>query len=259
MANDEIAIVSVSKRVKLEHVMAIADACNRQAAEHVCPAWNVPYRPINVYSDPTTLPVGQTDICTLSDEPGDAGMGGVLGFHSNGITPFARIFANPVLDNGGVVLCDPNDIHRPSLASVFAHELSIELTVDPGCDQFAIDEQGREVDLEPGDPFQAQQYQMVVKMPWGDELVALSDFALPAWFKVGAKGPYNWMSDNPNTAGKAPFQISPGGYAMINGDAVFARRADNTVIHPPAWWLAMRPPGARRMRRGPVTRRLYIG
>jgi hypothetical protein len=256
MANDEIAIVSTSKRVKLEHVLAIAEACNRQAAEHVCPAWGATFRPINVYSDPTQLPVSTTDVCTLQDEPG---MPGALGYHSNGLTPFAKIFANPVLDNGGVVLCDPNDLQRPSLASVFSHELPIELTVDPGCDQYAIDGQGREIDLEPADPFETNQYAMIVRMAWGEEMVALSDFALPDWFKVGAPGPYNWMSDDPKLAGLTPFAIAAGGYAMINGDAVFARRADGTAIHPPAWYLAMRPPGRRRLMKGAVRRRLWQG
>jgi hypothetical protein len=257
MANDEIAILSLSKKVRLDDVMAIAEACNRQAAEHVCPAWLVPYRPINVYSDPTKLPVTRTDVCTLQDEPGDAGPG-VLAYHSLGITPFAKIFANPVLDNGGVILCDPDDNQRPSLAAVFSHEL-IELNVDPGVDQYAIDARGREIDLEIGDPFQTQSYPMVAKMPWGDVFVALSDFALPSWFKVKGKPPYNWMSDMAGFAGTAPFQISHGGYAMVNGDPVFARREDGSEVHPPAWWLAMRPPGRRRLRKGPVTRRLWAG
>lgn len=239
----DICVLNLSKRLKPEEVVTMVDAVSRQQAEDVCRLWGVEYRAINVYSSVDELPPLSTDIVPIVDEPGEAG---VLGFHSIGIAPFGRVFVNPVLDNGGCVLHDPNDPQRLSLASVFSHECGVELPIDPNCDQYAIDAMGNEWDLESGDPVQRNQYTKIAKMPWGDVPVSVSDFVTPDFFKVGSQGPWNFLTSMPLPG---PFTIAPGGYAMMNGQPVFARRADGTVIHPPAWYLAMKPPGARRSRR----------
>lgn len=255
--NDEIAVLNLSKRLKPEEVACMVDAVSREQAEDVCPAWGVAYRPINVYSDVSQLPPGSTDIVPIMDDPGDSG---ALGFHSMGIAPFGRVFVNPVLDNGGCVLADSFDPQRISVASVLSHEAGIELPVDPGCDQYALDAGGNEIDLEAADPTQRSQYIKVAKMPWGDVDVAVSDFVLPSWFKVGSQGPWNFMHDRPGFGVTGPFKPYPGGYVMTNGQPVFARRGNGESIYPPAWWLAIHPPGARRRRSGaPKARRLFEG
>jgi len=245
-----IAVLNLSKRLHPNEVAAMVDACSRQQAEDVCPAWGVPYRPINVYDDVSKLPPLTTDIIPIIDEPGDPG---VLGFHSMGIAPFGRVFVNPILDNGGCVLFDPGDPSRMSVASVLSHEAAIELPIDPGCDRFALDEQGNEWDLEAADMVQRTQYVRLARMPWGDVEVAVSDFVLPAFFKAGSAGPWNFLNVNGVSALPGPFTIAPGGYAMVNGQATYARRlgarGENNFasIYPPAWLMAHRPPGSRRV------------
>jgi hypothetical protein len=249
--SDEIAVLNLSKRLKPEDVLAMVDACSRQQAEDVCPLWNVVYRPLNLYIDVRGLPPTTTDIIPIVDEPGDPG---VLGFHSIGIAPFGRVFVNPILDNGGCVLAG-EDPQQLSVASCLSHEGAIELPVDPSCDQYAVDANGNEWDLEAGDMVQRNQYIKIAKMPWGDVRVSVSDFVLPSFFRVKGSGPFNFMNtdafgqEEKNSVPQisTPFTVAPGGYAMKNGQAIYARRSDGTDILPPAWWLAMRPPGARRM------------
>lgn len=238
----EIAILNLSKRLKPEDVLTMVDAVSRQQAEDVCPAWGIAHRPLNVYTDVSKLPPLTTDVVPIVDEPGDPG---VLGFHSMGIAPFGRVFVNPILDDGGgVVLFDPKDPQRISVSSCLSHEAGIELPVDPGCDQYALDADKNEWDLEPGDPVQRNQYVKIARMPWGDVQVAVSDFAMPAFYAVGSEGPWNYCFDKFPLRG--PFTIAPGGYAMKNGQPVFARLADGAArALPPAWLMACRPPGSR--------------
>jgi hypothetical protein len=251
--NDIIAIVNLSRRLSPSEVLTMVDAVSRQQAEDVCPLWSAPHRPLNVYSDVAQLPPGTTDIVPITDEPGDPG---VLGWHSMGLAPIGRVFVSPVLDNGGCVLADPNDPSRTSIAGVLSHEAGIELPVDPTCDQYAIDADGNEWDLECADAVQRNQYLKIARMPWGDIPVAVSDFVLPAYFDPTTKPgtPCNFMHATMPLPG--PFTIAPGGYSMRNGSAIFARRADGSTILPDAWWLAMRPPGTHRHNRTGA-RKLY--
>lgn len=242
----EIAILNLSKRLKPEEVLAMVDAVSRQAAEDVCPAWGVAHRPLNIYTDVSKLPPMTTDVVPIVDEPGDPG---VLGFHSIGLAPFGRIFVNPILDNGGVALCDESDPQRISVAGCLSHECAGELPIDPGCDQYAVDAQGNEWDLEPFDMVQRNQYIRYAAMPGGRRVaVAVSDFVLPTFFKVGSTGPWNFLHQQFPLPG--PFTIAPGGYAMKNGQAVYARRNDGASLDlPAAWLMACRPPGSRGQRR----------
>lgn len=240
---DEICVLNLSKRLRIEDVLTMVDACSRQQAEDVCPAWSIEYRPINIYTSVDGLPPTTTDIVPIVDEPGDPG---VLGLHSRGIAPFGRIFVNPILDNGGCVLYDPSSPQRLSIASVLSHELAIELPVDPNCTEYGVDGAGNEYDLEPADPVQANLYVKIAKMPWGDVPVSVSDFVLPNWFTSTSYGAWNFLSQEFPLSG--PFTVAPGGYVMKNGQAVFGRSAKGEIVYPPSWLLAMRPPGSRRRR-----------
>ena len=243
MANDSIAVVCLSKRLSLEDAMTMVDACDRQAAEDFCPVWGVKHRPINLYSDIADLPPLTTDPIFILDTPG---RGGVLGEHFRALTPTARIFVDPIYDDGaGVALAEPGDPDRLTVASVLSHEI-LELLADPNIDQYAMDGAGNEWDLEVCDPVQRNQVTKQAQMPWGTVDVRLSDFVLPSFFHAGAVGPWNFDPLVPLTG---PFTIAPGGYAMKNGDPIFARRADGSAIYPPRWWLAyhMGGRGAKRI------------
>ncbi len=241
--SDEICVLNLSKRLRPEDVLAMVDACSRQQAEDVCPTWSVEHRPVNIYTSIEGLPPTTTDIVPIVDEPGDPG---VLGLHSRGIAPYGRVFVNPILDNGGVVLFDKNNPQRLSVASVLAHEVSIELPVDPNCTEYGVDAAGNEYDLEPADPVQTNLYVKMAKMPWGNVPVSVSDFVLPNWFQPGSHGPWNFLANDFPLSG--PFQVAPGSYVMKNGQAIFGRTAQGVILYPPAWFLAIRPPGSRRRR-----------
>lgn len=255
-AGHQIAILNLSKRLKPEDVLAMVDAVSRQQALDVCPAWRVPHRPLNIYTDVHDMPIETTDIVPIIDEPGEPG---VLGFHSRGIAPYGRVYVNPVLDNQGCVLHDPHDPQRLSLAGVLSHEAAIELPVDPDCTLYAVDDKGNEWDLEPGDMVQRNQYVTYAELPWGKVPVSVSDFVLPDFFRPGSHGPWNFMSTEMPLEG--PFTIAPGGYAMVNGQPTYARAATGKAIYPPDWFLAMRPPGARRRLKAaagaPLKRKLF--
>ena len=95
----------------------------------------------------------------------------------------------------------------------FSHEL-LEMAVDPYIHDngdfahFAMS--GKKLWLvEVGDPVETQSYQR--------DGVTLSDFALPAWYRAGSPGPWDYM----DVTTKA-HQILPGGYAWyVQGGAWF--------------------------------------
>lgn len=232
MAAHEIAVINLSRRLRAEDVMAMVDAIDRKMATVVCPLWKVPYRPVNYFDSISKMPPLTTDPVFILDTPGRRD---VWGEHFRALTPAARVYCDPIFDGGdGVPLRDPDDPQRPSVAAVLDHEVG-ELTVDPDLDRYAIDAVGDEWDLEPYDMVQRYQIDATAETPAGPKLVALSDLVTPAFFRVGSEGPWNLDTTRPLPG---PFTLGVGGYAMKNGDPVYARRADGGVTYPPGWWLA---------------------
>ena len=93
----------------------------------------------------------------------------------------------------------------------FSHEL-LEMAVDPyihdNGDFAHFSMSGKKLWLvEVGDPVETQSYQR--------DGVTLSDFALPAWYRAGSPGPWDFMGKT-----TAPHQVLPGGYAwFVKGGA----------------------------------------
>ena len=227
----------------------MVDACARQLRDAVCPLWGVEYRPINVYAGLDGLPPGTTDPVFLMDTPGDRS---VWGSHFRTLTPVARVFVDPVLeDGGGVVLADNANLQRPTVAAVLSHEL-IEMTVDPDLDRYVLGPGGNEYPVEPADPVQRWQVMGFSDVNEARGLVMLSDFVLPAYYQEGAPGPWNFgrTAQVPTTTPElpGPFTIAPGGYSLVNGDPVYGRRRDGTTVYPDSWVQAARV-SKRRARR----------
>jgi hypothetical protein len=189
-----ITVVNKSKLVTNGDVQLMTRACWKQLRDHAAPAWRMWPMPVVYAASEASAPPGSWVIGIFDD----ADQAGVLGWHweQNGVI-FGRVFARPVLDNGGDAL------HKPlSVSSVLSHEV-LETFVDPSCNRMA-DMDGRvAIALEIGDPVESDSY--IVRVSGHD--VTVSDFVTEAWFDPQSHGPYDYL----NLCSK-PFQLRPGGY-----------------------------------------------
>jgi len=153
---------------------AIADQINNQ----VRPLWHTPLISFDQngwqvwIATPTQIQAGF---------PGLAAMGGFHSLQGNPAAPFA------------VVEWDGNEQH---LSFDLSHEV-IEMLIDP---YFYTEPDG--VPLEACDPVELRGYQI--------DGVVVSDFVTPAWFTVGARGPYDEMrmvAEPPGAPGLRPREV----------------------------------------------------
>jgi hypothetical protein len=127
----------------------------------------------------------------------NADQAGALGYHATQPDgrPFARIFVEPILANGGQYL------HGSlSLSVTISHEI-LETIGDPFCNWWCDGLDGKQYALELCDPVEGDSYEI--------DGVAVSNFVGPRWFSDG-NGPYDWMG---NVHG--PCAMSPGGYMIV--------------------------------------------
>lgn len=196
-----IVLTNSSTVVADAEVITMARACAHQVRYHAGPVW-AKHAPPVVFMPKNALP---------SVPPGswvfnvldDSDQANALGWHTEdqGGLVYGRIFAKPVLDNGGDVLTKPL-----SVASVASHEV-LETLVDPNVNLWADDGKGTLYALEVGDPVESDAYPIGV----GRTPVTVSNFVTPAWFDaqapLGAR--YDWMGKLTK-----PFQLSAGGYVV---------------------------------------------
>ncbi len=191
----EFVIVNQSKRVTAKECRAMAAAVAKQVKRDFAPAWGMLAVPVRVAH---AVPVGAFPIY-IQDTPDEDG---ALGYHTEeGDQEYARIFVDPVLDNGGVVLFDPKDYQRSSVASVLSHEV-LELLADPFVNSWVEGtrtKHGNLYSLEVCDPVEAEQYAI--------DSVAVSNFVLPEWFNtdVTRTDKYDFLGSL-----TAPFTMSKG-------------------------------------------------
>ena len=212
-----IAIVNHSPKVTTPDLAGITAAVRRQAFE-ASDAWGLTAPTVLDVATPEAAPSGALLLAILDD----ADQAGALGYHSETSDgrQFARVFVSPVLDAGGTILGTSGD---PSLSvsCVVSHEV-IEALGDPACNRWA-DAGDKLVAIELCDPVQGVAY---VELG-----VAVSDYALPAWFDPLAAGPYSRTGAAP-----APFALAPGGYAIVRtagGETqVDGTRAPHRPAHP---------------------------
>jgi hypothetical protein len=228
----EIFVVNKSTLVTDEDAELMTAAVSLQMHRDFALAWGIT-PPSVAYLAQNAPEPGNTVIIAIMD---NADQAGDLGWHTegpNGIK-YGRVFAEPVLQNGGNALT--NDL---SVASVLSHEV-METTGDPACNRWCDTGNGVLVALEVGDPVESDSY----VIPAGGQNVTVSDFVYPAWFDPGA--PAGAVKDHMRLTSE-PFEVRPTGYnvTMTEGTVsqVFGREY-------PEWRKATKKtPTARTQRR----------
>lgn len=208
-----ILVVNKSTRVSNSDVVSMTAAVNVQARSHAAPAWDM--RPPSVIYSSVDPGTPSSVVITVFD---DSDQAGALGYHTegpNGIK-YGRVFAGPVLDNGGNALTAPL-----SVATVLSHEV-LEALVDPACNSWSDRQDGSSVATEVGDPVEGDSYAIGVTNPYGEHVsVTVSNFVMPAWFDPApAPGAQlDWMR-----LLHTPFEVRPSGYVVTMVDGVVSQQ-----------------------------------
>jgi len=119
----------------------------------------------------------------------------------NGV-PYARVFVDPILDNGGTWLRGAN-----SVAATVSHEMC-ELVGDPTANHWVENARGALVAVELCDPVESCAYTIALR---DGRRVSVSDFVYPDWFN-----PYVDAGTRLDHSGvlRKPFAIAPDGYVI---------------------------------------------
>jgi hypothetical protein len=205
---------------------------NRQLRDHAAPAWGL-LPPAVTYLGEGAPGKRYDAIIGILD---DADQAGDLGWHTEGADAdvYGRVFARPVLDNGGSALA--GDL---SVCSVLSHE-AIEVMGDAACDLWAQRSDGMLIARELCDPVEGDSYRMTITAQGGEQVTGtVSDFVLPAWFDPSAApGPADYMG-----LVSVPFGVRPTGYTIqMSAGAVRAVWGQDY----PAWRKATKQSGLAR-------------
>lgn len=210
---------------------------NRQVRDHVAPAWGL--LPPEVIYLSAASGIHCDAVIGIFD---DADQAGDLGWHTEaqGGNVYGRVFARPVLDNGG------NALNAGlSVCSVLSHE-AVETLGDPTCARWAQRADGTLVAYELADPVESDSYKMTITASSGEQITGMvSDFVLPSWFDPdAAAGATDWMG-----LVTAPFQVRPTGYAIEMTAGTISEAWGEQYPH---WRLVTKEsPSARTARRDP--------
>jgi hypothetical protein len=234
-----IGVQNLSTKVSEDDAYAMTLLVNRQARDHVAPAWGL--LPPTVRFIPKSGPASKLD--ALIGILDDADQAGDLGWHTEGpdAAVYGRVFAAPVLANGGNALTD-----TLSVCSVLSHEVT-ETLGDPACNRWAQRSDGMLIAVELCDPVESDSYSMSIVAPGETVTGTVSDFVLPSWFdEDAAAGSTDYMG-----LVTSPFSIRPTGYVieMAETDAETAVWGEKY----PEWRKATKDnPTARTARRTAV-------
>jgi len=233
-----IAVQNLSTSVTDEDAYAMTVLCDRQARRDFAPAWGVQPSTVIFLKQPSVLRYDAIiGILDNADQAGD------LGWHTEGpdASVYGRVFARPVLENGGNALTD-----KLSVCSVLSHEV-LETIGDAACNGWAQRADGSLVAREVGDPVESDSYLLTVTTEEGTEVKGtVSDFVLPAWFDPDAAGsPYDYTG-----VLSSPFEVRPDGYVIVmTGGTVTSQWGERY----PAWRKGTKEhPTARTARRSQV-------
>jgi hypothetical protein len=204
----KIAVINESS-ITNEDVRKMTGAVQKQMTWHVCPAWNSKSVTVQFYADKAKVPADAWLISILNN----SSQAGALGYHSedNDLVD-GFVFAQPVIDNGGVVLHDPKNNQNVSVASVLSHEIC-EMFGDRYANFWADGPalpEGSEYALELGDPVEADSYDITLT---DGSLVSVSNFVLPSWFNpqgTSKDGPFDYLKKLTK-----PFSMTKGGYLIV--------------------------------------------
>lgn len=215
----QIIIVNNSSIATTAEVKKMVAACQTQVSKHFCPAWglaNIKLRVSSTMPDSSTLSY-DTGVIGIYDTPDDD----ALGYHTKEADRiFGKVFVQPLLDEKGVILLDPQNDQTPTVASTLSHEV-LELIADPSVNAWVDGPpsgSGSEYSYEVCDPVENDQYVV------GG--VAISNFVLPAWFDVQTHNgeQYDWRGKL-----RKPFTMTAGGYMVVRSKPgaekqIFARK-----------------------------------
>jgi hypothetical protein len=234
-----IGVQNQSSKVSDGDVYNMVLAGDYQLRHHAAPAWGV-WPPEVMYLKPgqdvTGLPSG-ANVITIFD---NADQAGDLGYHSEnpGGIVWGRVFAEPVLQNGGNALTD-----ALSVCSVLSHEL-LETVADPACNRWCDTGNGYAVALELADPTESDSYPVTI----GSVTATVSNFVLPPWFDPDAApaSQFDWMA-----LASSPFEVRSTGYVLKLTEGTVSQSFGEQY---PAWRKATKESGlartSRRLREG---------
>jgi hypothetical protein len=213
-----IVVQNHSTRVTDAQVDVATRACATQVRHDVAPEWGV--KPVSVIHLANTAPVpAGAYVIGVFDNSDQAD---ALGWHTkDGNAIYGKVFASPVLDNGGTVLQG-----QLPVATVLSHEV-LEAYLDPRVQLWAQDNGGGLWAYEICDPVEDQAYEITVS----GQKVSVSNFVTAAWFDSQSTGE---ELDHMGQL-KTPFELSKGGYAV---KAVHGKVAQVFGDHFPMWKLS---------------------
>jgi hypothetical protein len=195
-----IAVVDKSNLVTSEEAYDMALLADHQVRFHAAPAYGILPPTVRYLQDESLAPPGSAVLGIFDD----ADQAGALGWHTEGVggTVYGRVFAKPVLDNGGTVLSS-----ALSVSSVLSHEV-LETVGDPSCNRWADTGRGRAIACEWCDPVESDSYSVTV----GNVTGTVSDFVLPAWFDPSAPADahFDWLN-----LVNDPFDVRDSGYVIV--------------------------------------------
>ena len=218
-----VAIVNRSTAIGDDEAKALAAALQIQVSRDFGPAWALDcFASFFGKGEPVPADWWQLVVADDSDQAG------ALGYHE--LTPAGQ----PV----GFVFARTDLQYNLKSSVTASHEL-LEMLADPWICATAL----HQASATAGDVYALE----VCDACEADEIgysingVQVSDFLLPAWFRDGVAGPYDWMQRT-----KAPFSLAVGGYASIfaQGQGWTQKTAAETPT----------PRQLARQARGPLTR-----
>lgn len=196
-------VVNQSTLVSNGDVQTMTRACAHQLRYDAAPLFGLAPMPV-IYITKDHLASGAVPpgswVVSILDDPDQAD---ALGWHTEeqGELIYGRVFARPVLDNGGDALSK-----ELSVASVLSHEV-LETFADPHCNTYADSGRGYLVAYEVCDPVESDSYPVAVS----GKNVMVSNFVTPKWFDPqAAKG--DTLDFMGNTS--EPFEMTAGGYVV---------------------------------------------
>ncbi|MYS84063.1 hypothetical protein [Embleya scabrispora] len=231
-----ITVVNKSTRCTDDEVRAMTRACATQVQQHAAPTWGQVPIPVVYAASEQEAPPGAWVMAVL-DDPDQAD---ALGWHTEeqGDLIYGRVFAAPVLDNGGEVLSG-----GLTVSSVLSHEV-LETLVDPHVNLWADNGNGEAYALEVGDPVESDSYEIVVR---GTGPVGVSNFVTPHWFdpRAGEGQRFDWLGKV-----KAPFKMTKGGYVVVTREGKIQQHFGETY---PDWRRSMKHADTSRSARRTTT------
>ena len=240
----KLAIVNASTLVSDSDVRLMTSAVKKQVYLHALPAYGMSSKSVEIVFVPTggTAPADAYPIVIMDD----ADQAGALGYHTEdpGGKVWGRVFARPVLSNGGFALAG-----SLSVSTVLSHEV-LETIFDLNVNMWVDRYDNTFVAKEVSDPVENDEYPVDVQDHVGVSVhVSVSNFVTLTWFdpQADASSKFDWMGTV-----KAPLTMSPGGYVVVldttNGQVTQVFGSDEAKklheIKKPAH------PAARAVRRG---------